>query len=280
MDSTSSFNSSICGAQKAQAEGLLDYYAFLISNKSLDSVYYTKDCPSNASRTQLRLDTFEEWRFLIEDDLILAYSAKEMPNGEYAVECKIKEIPEESNEFQQLIQSWKKDSEREAIVYFAKNRRIEDYENSGIWFVGIENSSSINDETIKIYFKTYFQNEYGDRLYADKDYLDIISNCGIESFHDIVNSINNTSLHSFHVFMVGWNYNRVSNESKYKVYFIAQNEVDMCFFEDIYARFELTPYQISHISTTVKKLNLRFAGFYISRDSSGKETIKLYYEGE
>lgn len=247
---------------------------------SVDSACYTNGVLDREDRSLPFLVRNDEWRFLAEDGLVIFSTAKSAADLEYSYEYKLKYIPETSDRFSRLAQSWDDPKERAALAYFSRRRSVGDFENRGIWLVGMERPRFSGETRIKVYFRTFYENGVGDRLYADSDFLAVIASCGIDGFRELAALAGEYLRRSLHVYMVSWNHDRLSKASKYKIYLIADGETDKKLFDELFRAFGTDGADRSRISEMLRRLPVRFAGLSLCLDTDGKKSVNLYYHRE
>ena len=202
--------------EKAEKENKkIDYISVKTDGESaFGSVYFDNVKSADGDALKL-LRLYPALSFLLKKNNLLFYTTQKNPQIEYSYEYKPKNL--KGRRVKKFCSLW---TERSGalIRYFAKKRRAGKLVNQGVWFFGIERGKD-TFTVLKAYFKCFFENEKGDKVFYNDLYKNVCKNCGDERFAALIDKTFFMTQNGFNLYMIAFNENKKSGEIKYKLYY-------------------------------------------------------------
>ncbi|MBQ7559833.1 MAG: hypothetical protein IJT20_06260 [Synergistaceae bacterium] len=260
-----------------EKKGVLDYIAFNISLNGIKTSFYINNLLAGDNTPLSFLRSFDTTSFLVNDNLVLFHSTKYSSDIKYSYEYKLRNISEHDPRFL-IIQNWlDKDYEQKAMEYFSLERRKDNYLSQGIWFIGFENKYTTYD-CLKLYFRMFYENHEGSMLFLDEEALKIISESGITIYKKLVLEAKDYVKLGVHVYMVSWNYDKQTGETKYKIYFIiTENTVNIdTLLDKIFNFMMIEQSQRQNVKKLIRQNRLFLREFSLGCDTNNMMSINIY----
>lgn len=179
----------------------------------------------NRERDEAALEYLKRDRalsFLQEKD-ILFYTVQTSPKVWRCYEYRPVPIAPGSEAFRRLVSPWDASESRRLIDYFAAPQSHCGMVSGGIYCFGVEYPKGREDRpenaVWKIYFRTYFMDDEGARIYRDKQWMQLVSGSACPPLMRLAQFAAPLLSDGFSLHMVGWNYDRLTGACDYKLYF-------------------------------------------------------------
>lgn len=264
-----------------EKQNYLDYIGLSCSESGILTNYYTNNVKSNDASALDYLMSVKELHFLADGKNILFNSTKKSNSINISYEYKLRSHLE-SNVYDKIIGLWKKHGSKDLIEFLSSKKNKEDFVNEGIYCLGFEypneRETIFNDAIQKIYFSTRYTNDIGDCIYDDFSFIKKIGECGISEFSFLSKEAHNYTVLGFHLYMLAWNWDKLKNISKYKMYFIVANEIDTKRFINQVEIYTSCNKLLKKYYDVLKNPNLYFQGIALCLDSKYSKTANVYFK--
>lgn len=265
----------------ANKQNFLDYISLSCSESGILKNYYMNNIKSNDDSALNYLKSVRELSFLADGRNILFHSAKESVGINISYEYKLKNSLE-NNIYSGIFDLWQKHNSAELIKILSSKKEKENFFNEGVYWLGFEypdGRETIFDNAVqKIYFSTRYTNNIGDCVYDDFVFTDRIRECGIREFSFLSNEAHNYIALGFHLYMLAWNWDKLKNISKYKMYFIIADEIDTERFINQVEIYTSCKELSKKYYDILKNQNLYFQGIALCLDTKYSKTVNVYFK--
>lgn len=262
-------------------QNCLDYISLSCSESGILKNYYMNNVKSNDDSALDYLESVRELRFLADGRNILFHSAKDSIGINVSYEYKLKNHLENTI-YKKIFNLWKDHDSAELIKILSSKKEKGDFINEGIYWVGFEfpnERETIFDNAIqKIYFSTRYMNDIGDCVYDDFFFIDRIRESGLNEFSFLSNEAHNYIALGFHLYMLAWNWDKLKNISKYKMYFIIADEIDAERFINQVEIYTSCKELSEKYYDILKNQNLYFQGIALCLDTKYSKTVNVYFK--
>lgn len=250
----------------------IDYISVKTDGETAFGSVYFDDLKSADYSAVLNLNSYPELAFLRKKKNLLFYTSQKNPQIEYSYEYKPKNLW--GRKIKKFCALWSGRSS-ELIQYFAKKRRFGKLTNRGVWFFGIEKEKD-ESTVFKVYFRCFFENEKGDKVFFNDFYKGVAENCGDENFAALIGRTFFMTERGFNLYMIAFNENGTSKEIKYKLYYsISDNRKEDP--KSLLRCIGINETESFDMAVNALK-DYRCVGFTVS--AGVKNSVNFYFKGE
>ncbi len=207
---------------KLRAHGAVDYAALKCRGEAIKFALYSDGNRERDAEALAFLGRVEALSFLRERD-ILFYTVQSSPGVRRSYEYRPAPSAVEGERLQRLVSPWEGSRSYGLIRYFAAPQRHAGMTSGGIYCFGAEYPQGREERpesaVWKIYFRTYFTDEDGARVYDNGLWMGLAERCPCPELVQLAHRCAPLLSCGMDLHMVGWNYDRLTGGCDYKLYF-------------------------------------------------------------